>query len=313
MTGRFDIAVIGGGVAGLTAVRHAGLSGLSVAHILGTEPIGGLVCNVGELQGYPTGLEAISGIDLAVGLMSANAADSVTEVLSDAVALTREVGGFRVSHGSGELIAEQVIAATGAGLRMLDIPGAQGLVGRGVSQCAWCDGPLSKDKPVVVVGGGDAAFEEALHLSDFAAQVTLLIRGERPTARQSYIDRVSLNETIDVRLRCDVIEVIGSEAVSAVRVVDRAEAVTEELACSGLFVFIGLQPNSQLFSELAVLDPGGGVATDAKMETRTPGLFAIGAVRYGYGGRLVHAVGEAAVAATAAAERAKGHSKPVGG
>ncbi len=313
MTGRFDIAVIGGGVAGLTAVRHAGLSGLSVAHIMGTEPIGGLVCNIGELQGYPAGLEAVSGIDLAVGLMSANAVDNVTEVLSDAVALTREVDGFRVSHSGGELIAEQVIAATGARLRMLDIPGAQGLMGRGVSQCAWCDGPLFKDKRVVVVGGGDAAFEEALHLADCAAQVTLLVRGGRPTARQSYIDRVSQNVSIGVRLYRDVIEVIGSGAVSAVRVVDRAEDTAEELACSGLFVFIGLQPNSQLFSKLAVLDPGGSVATDAKMETRTPGLFAIGAVRYGYGGRLVHAVGEAAVAATAAAQRVKGHSKPDGG
>ena len=305
MTFRFDIAIIGGGIAGLTAVQHARLSGLSVAHIAGTEAIGGLVCNIGKLQGYPAGAEAISGIDLAVGLMSANSTDNVEEVLSDAVALTGEMGSFRLSLDGGELIAEQVIAATGASLRMLDIPGARRLMGRGVSQCTWCDGPLFKDKRAVVVGGGDAAFEEALHLAEFAEQVTLLVRHEYPKARQSYIDRTSQHESIDVRLHCDVVEILGSEEVSAVRFADRTMGVVEELACNGLFVFVGLEPNSQLFAELATLHSSGAVVTNLEMETRTPGLFAIGAVRHGYGGRLVNAVGEAAIAAMAAALRAK--------
>lgn len=304
MTDRFDIAIIGGGIAGLTAAQHAALSGLSVAHIIGTEPIGGLVCNIGKLQGYPASAETISGIDLAVGLMSANSVDNVEEIFCDGLALAREKDGFRLSHDEGELTAVQVIAATGARLRTLDIPGVQVLMGRGVSQCAWCDGPLFKDKHVVVVGGGDAALEEALHLAEFAARVTLLVRGERPTARQAYVDRASRLESIDVRLQCDAIEVVGSEEVSAVRFVDRKTDVVEELACSGLFVFIGLEPNSRLFAELADIHPNGGIIADAEMETRTPGLFAIGAVRQGYRGRLVHAVGEAATAAMVAAARA---------
>ena len=305
MTEQFDIAVIGGGVAGLTAVQHARLAGQSVVHLMGSEPIGGLVCNIGELQGYPAGMEAVSGIDLAVGLMSANALEHVTEIPVDAVALTRNEADFRISHSDGDVIAGQVIAATGAKLRMLNLPGAQALIGRGVSQCAWCDGPLYKDKKVLVIGGGDAAFEEALHLAEFAKEVLVLVRGDRATARESYSDRIQDHESIDVRLHCNVIEIIGQGEVSAVRVVDRESGLEDELACAGVFVFVGLQPNSQLLCDLAQLKPCGGVMTNAEMETRTPGLFAIGAVRYGYGGRLVHAVGEAAVAATAAARRVR--------
>jgi len=303
MPSQFDIAVIGCGVAGLTTVQHALLAGRSVAHVIGMEPMGGLVCNVGELHGYPCGVEPISGIDLAIGVLSSNITSGVTEVPADAMRVTLEDDEFRIFHSDGELRAKQIIAATGARLRMLDVPGAKELEGRGVSQCAWCDGTLYKGKHAVVVGGGDAALEEALHLAEFAANVTLVARGISLSARQSYIDRVQSHETIDIRMQCDVLEIVGTDSVSSIKVYDRNKDAHEEISCNGVFVFVGLQPNSAMFAEYAELDANGAIVTNDAMQTKTPGLFAVGAVRSGCGGRLVHAVGEAATAAIAAAQR----------
>jgi len=303
MPSQFDIAVIGCGVAGLTAVQHALLDGRSVAHVIGMEPMGGLVCNIGELQGYPSGSDPISGLDLAIGILSSNMTAGVTEIPADATAVVREGDGFRIVHSDGELRAKQIIAATGARLRKLVVPGAKELEGRGVSQCAWCDGPLYVGKQVVVVGGGDAAVEEALHLAEFAAQVTLVVRGERLSPRLKYIDRARAHGSINIRMKCDVLEVVGTDGVSSLRVRDRDSDTSEELDCSGVFVFVGLQPNSQIFTDHVELDERGAIVTNDDMQTGLPGVFAVGAVRSGYGGRLVHAVGEAATAAIAAAAR----------
>lgn len=303
MPNQFDIAVIGCGVAGLTAVQHALLAGCSVAHIIGMEPMGGLVCNVGKLQGYPSGAEPISGLDLAIGILSSNSAAGVEEIPADATSIATEGDGFRVTHSDGTVHAKQVIAATGARLRMLDVPGVRDLVGRGVSQCAWCDGALYRGKHAVVIGGGDAALEEALHLAEFASKVTVIARGNGLSARRAYIDRVRSHGAIDMRLQCEVTEIVGSDGVSSINIRDRLNGIQEEIACDGVFIFIGLEPDAALFAELVELDAGGCIVTGADMQSGTAGLFAVGAVRSGYGGRLVHAVGEAATAAVAAAKR----------
>ncbi len=301
----FDIAVIGGGIAGLTAAHHALLQGCSVAHVLGLEPMGGLVCNVGELHGVPSGEQPVSGINLALGIYASNASIGVHEMLSDASSLVQQEGRFAIETSDGSIMARIVIAAMGARLRMLDVPGAAEFVGRGVSQCAWCDGFLYTGKEVVVVGGGDSALEEALHLAQHAAKVTIVTRGDRLRARPNYIARVKATENIEIRLACDVTEVVGGDGVEAVRLANRQTGEAEEIACAGVFVFIGLEPISDLLGDLVQRDGRGYVETNASMETLTPGLFAVGAVRAGYGGRLVQAMGEAATAAIAAAARCK--------
>lgn len=299
----FEIAVVGGGVAGLTAAWHAALGGGAVAHLLGDEPLGGLVQNVGELHGYPSGAHALSGAGLADALSATTIELGVAQTEAAATSITREGGGFRIAHDGGEIRAAQVIAATGARLRALDAPGAEKLRGRGVSQCAWCDGALAKGKEVVVVGGGDAALEEALHLTKFASKLTIITRGDGFRARQSYVERIAEHETVDFRWSSEVVEVVGEHGVEAVVVHDRESGETERLPCFGVFVFIGSTPNAEPLGDLVERDADGRVLTDAAMETATPGLFAVGAVRSGYGGRLVHAVGEAATAAIAAVAR----------
>ena len=304
MANQVEIAVVGGGIAGLTAVQHALQGGCTVAHIMGVEPMGGLVCNVGELQGYPVAEEPVSGIGLAAGISTSNAARGATEIFADAISLVREGTHFRIDMGDeGDIGAAQVIAATGARLRMLDVPGARELTGRGVSQCAWCDGALYKGQDVVVVGGGDAALEEALHLAELGAKVTMVTRGNSFRARRGYIGRIGELETVRVYWNHDVAEISGSGGVEAIRIADRDSGTHRELPCRGVFVFVGLEPNAALLEDHADLAPQGSVITDAAMQTATPGLFAVGAVRSGYRGRLVHAVGEAATAAMAAVSR----------
>lgn len=294
----FDIAVVGGGVAGLVAAHHAALAGVSVVHFVEHGLPGGLAMNVGALDGWPAA-GPVGGAELAAGLLVQNAGLGVALVPSRVEAVE---GGTvkRLRGADGTWQARQVIVATGASLGTLDVPGAQRLAGRGVSQCAWCDAGLYRDAEVVVAGGGDSALSEAIHLGQFARAVTIVTRGETFRARRNYVSRVAHDERFRLRWATDVVEVLGSDGVEGVRVRDREAGSEEVIACSGLFVFVGLVPNAGLLGPEAARAAGGFVVTDATFETAVPGVFAVGAVRAGYGGRLTQAVAEA----TAAAERA---------
>ena len=297
----FDIAVIGGGVAGLTAAHHAALAGVSVAHFIADGMPGGLVMNVGALDGWPAA-SAVGGAELAAGLLGHNEVLGVSLVPSridkiegtTAKTLSGPDGGWR---------AKQVIVATGASLRTLDAPGAERLAGRGVSQCAWCDGGLYRDAEVVVAGGGDAALSEAIHLAEFARSITIVTRGEMFRARRSFVSRVADDERFKLRWASEIVEVIGDKGVEGVRVRDNEAGSEDVVVCSGVFVFVGLAPNASLLPPDVARDEHGFVVTDASFETASPGVFAIGAVRSSYGGRLTQAVAEA----TTAAERGAAH------
>ncbi len=301
MATSFDIAVIGGGIAGLTAAHHAALAGVSVAHFIEDGLPGGLAMNVGALDGWPSA-GPVGGAELAAGLLGRNEALGVTVVPSriDAIA----GGAIKTLSGpDGAWRSRQAIVATGARLRTLDVPGAECLAGRGVSQCAWCDGGLYRDAEVVVVGGGDAALSEAIHLGQFARSVTILTRGETFRARRSYVSRIAEDERFQLRWASEIVEVMGGDGVEAVRVRDRATGGGEVIACTGLFIFIGLVPNAELLSPEVARTVEGLVVTDTNFETGAAGVFAVGAVRAGFGGRLTQAVAEATTAAERAASR----------
>ena len=293
----FDIAVIGGGIAGLTAAHHAALAGVSVGHFIADGMPGGLVMNVGALDGWPAAA-AVGGAELAAGLLGRNEELGVSLVPSriDSIEAGTLIG------PDGTWRAKQVIVATGASLRTLDVPGAERFAGRGVSQCAWCDGGLYRDAEVVVAGGGDAALSEAIHLAEFARSVTIVTRGERFRARRSYVSRVADDERFKLRWASEIVEVLGDKGVEGVRVRDNEAGNEEVVGCNGLFVFVGLAPNAGLLPADVMRDERGFVVTDTSFETAAPGVFAIGAVRSGYGGRLTQAVAEA----TSATERAAG-------
>ena len=294
----FDIAVIGGGIAGLTAAHHAALAGVSVAHFIADGMPGGLVMNVGALDGWPA-VGGVGGAELAAGLLGRNEELGVSLVPSRIDSIQAKT----LRGPDGTWRAKQIIVATGASLRTLAAPGAERLAGRGVSQCAWCDGGLYRDAEVMVVGGGDAALSEAIHLAEFARSITIVTRGEMFRARRSYVSRVADDERFRLRWASEIVEVLGDEGVEGVRVRDNEAGNEEVVACNGLFVFVGLAPNAGLLSADVARDAHGFVVTDANFETASPGVFAVGAVRSGYRGRLTQAVAEATTAAERAAAR----------
>ena len=308
MSTRCDIAVIGGGMTGLTAAaqaaQQAASGGRSVVHVIGMGLPGGLVGNVGEVEGFPA-TASFSALDLALKLTEENAGLGIEAVADDVERL--EIAGDikRLHLADGDTIeARSVVAATGAKLKMLNVPGAERLFDKGVSQCAWCNGSLYKGADVVVVGGGDSALQEALHLAKFASAVTVVTRGEQLRARRSLVDRAAANDKIAFRWETEVTEIVGDDGVTAVRLRDKASGSVEELACRAVFVYVGLDANTAWLGDLVERDISGFVVTDATLATRTRGLFAAGAIRSGYLGRLTNAVGEATAAAVAAARHA---------
>ena len=291
----YDVLVIGGGLAGLTAAHHAALRGLSVASMDEGGHMGGLVANVGQVDGYP-GASPVSGVDLAAAELEAILELGVDIISEGATGLAMDGGIKVVAAESGAYRARTLVLASGARLRSLGIPGEQALLGRGVSQCADCDAGFFLNQHVVVLGGGDAALQEALHLADYASRITLVTRGERLRARQSYVARAEANPKFTFRRSTNVLEILGGASVEGIRLAPAGGGESEELGCSGVFVFIGIEPNVSYLPNDIERDTGGYVITDANYRTSIPGIYAVGAVRAGYSGQLASAVDEATAA-----------------
>jgi len=294
----FDIIVIGGGVAGLTATHHARLLGADVL-CLEAALHGGLVINVGELDGYPAAAPT-SGAMLAAVLMGENV-DLGVELRDEAVTALADANGLKtVTTADATYTAQRVIVATGAHLKKLDVAGEVAFTGRGVSQCAFCDAGFFVGQDVAVVGGGDAALQEALHLAETCRTVTLVHRGDRLRARASYVARAAGHPAFRFRWNSVVEEIAGGNGVEAIRLKDQSSGAVEELAVAGVFVFVGLAPNTDGLPAAIGRDPAGALLTEATFETTMTGVYAVGAVRAGHGGRLTQTVGDATTAADAA-------------
>jgi thioredoxin reductase (NADPH) len=269
-----DVLVAGGGVAGLTAGLTAARLGHSTLVLTGGAP-GGLLLSIERIEGYPGFPDGVPGYELCPLLQEQAEAAGAGFSMETVSRLGREKGGWRVDG----LTARTVIIATGARLKKLRVPGEERLAGKGVSHCATCDGPIFRDRPVGVVGGGDSALQEALTLADFASAVTVLQLGDELTGQASYRERVLGHPKVEVRYESAVEEIAGGDAVEGVRLADGVE-----LALDAVFVYVGLEPNSQLLE---------GHAGER-------GLFAAGIVREGAVGRAAAAAGEGASAAIAA-------------
>ena len=187
--------------------------------------------------------------------------------------------------------------ATGARLRALGVPGEQRLLGKGVSHCASCDAPLLRDRIVGVVGGGDSALQEALTLADVVGRVVLIHRGRTLTGQETYRRRVAAHDRIEIRYGTAVDEVLGDDAVAGVRTRDAGTGAAGELELQALFVYVGLDPNTELAADGLEHDPGGLLVTDPELHTTLPGVFAAGICRRGAAGRAAAAAGDGATAA----------------
>lgn len=292
MPKNFDLLIVGAGVTGMSAARHAARNGLSVA-ILEAQFFGGLIVNINHLDGEPSG----SGTDLAMELMSEACDQGAEHIAATVSSIEVDAEGLAAASDDGTHRARAILIASGARLKRLGIPGEAELEDKGVSRCADCDGPLYSGQDVVVVGGGDSALQEALALAGFVRQVHLMHRGASFRARPHLVDRLAAQANISVHWRTRVEAILGTDAVEAVRLRTDDGAASSDLACSGFFAYIGLEPVSPVLPATAQRDALGHLLTDAQFQTGLPGLFAAGAVRAGYGGLLTHAAAEGIAAA----------------
>lgn len=295
----FDLVVVGGGVAGATAAMIAARFGLRVAVVEQLGP-GGQIINATQIENMPGIPHGIAGVELGPLLHEQAEAAGAEFILDTVEALTID-GRRRVIACTGdEIRAPAVIVAAGSTLRNLGVPGEAALLGHGVSHCASCDGPFFRGRRVCVIGGGDAALDEALVLAEFAAQVVIVHRGPALRAQQTLVDRTAAVASIDVRLSTVVEAIVGNGAVSAVRLRGASGDEVREEPIDGVFVFVGLEPNTAFLSGLLALDNAGHIATDVMMRTSLEGVFAAGDVRAHSVALLAAAAGDGATAAVAA-------------
>ncbi len=299
MAGDYDVVVLGGGMAGMTAGMYAARHGLSVGVI--ERMMGGAsIINVEKVENYPGFPEGIMGADLAAMTQEQAMTAGAEFVMGEASGISRQGEYSLVNSDAGEYRAKAVIIAAGSTLRLLGIPGEEEFMGRGVSQCATCDGPLYSGEVVGVVGGGDSAADEALVLSQYADRVLLFHRRDELRAQKSLVDRVMADPKIEVVRNSVVDEVLGEDTVSGVRLTDLSSGEQGARELTGLFIYVGLTPNSGLAHGLLETDGGGHIPVNVSMETSVPGVYAVGDIRQHSSSQLVSAAGDGATAALAA-------------
>ena len=296
----FDIAIAGGGIAGLTAGLTAARLGQKTLVLTGGL-LGGQLVSIEKIDGYPGFPDGVPGYDLCPMAQEQAAAAGAEFAAAELQHLEQQDGHWRLATAEGEHTARAVIIATGSSLKELGVPGETRFKGKGVSHCATCDAPLLKGKPVAVVGGGDSALQEALTLAQFASRVTIIQRGPALTAQSAYRQRVTENPKIEIRCNTVVDEILGETGVTGVRLRAAARNAPTDLEVAGVFVYIGLQPNTAFLNGRLALDADGRIPTDSAMRTALPGVFAAGSVRSGWAGRAAASAGDGATAAIAAA------------
>jgi thioredoxin reductase (NADPH) len=295
----YDVLIVGGGLAGMTAGIYASRHGLKTG-ILERMMGGASIINVEKVENFPGFPEGIMGADLAAMTQEQAMTSGVEFLVGEASGIAEEGDHRVVAADSGEYRAKALIVAAGSTLRQLGIPGEEEYMGRGVSQCATCDGPLYSGEVVGVAGGGDSATDEALVLAQYADRVLLFHRREELRAQHQLVKRVLSEPKIEIVRSSIVDEVLGENTVSGVRTTNVATGEQGVRELSGLFVYVGLEPNSRIVDGLLETDGGGHIPVNISMETAVPGVYAVGDIRQYSSSQLVSAAGDGATAAIAA-------------
>lgn len=312
----YDIIIIGGGPSGLTAGIYASRAKMK-ACLVEKMLCGGQALVADIIENFPGFSEGVKGPDLA-DYMTKQANRFGLEIRNEEVKKIYPKKDknrpFGIELSSGQMLnALSVIIATGARWNTLNIPGEKALAGRGVSYCATCDGPLFRNKEVIVVGGGDTALEDALFLTKFANKVTIVHRREMLRATKILQERARANKKIEMCLGYTCSEIIGKNKVEGVNVKGVKSNDGKMIKTDGVFVLIGITPNSDIVKELIDLCPKGYIKSDEEMKTSADGIFTCGDVRVKMLRQVVTATGDGAIAATSAeryVERLKGTEYP---
>ncbi|MGI6425779.1 MAG: thioredoxin-disulfide reductase, partial [Tepidanaerobacteraceae bacterium] len=274
----YDVVVIGAGPAGLSAGLYASRAKLSTLLIEKMYP-GGQAANTYIIENYPGFAEGITGSELADRLKVQAEKFGAELINGDVKELKKLDDRFLINMKRDSLEARSVILAMGAEPRKLGVKGENEFVGRGVSYCATCDGAFYMNKPIIMVGGGDTAIEEALFLTRFASQITVIHRRNELRATKILQDRAFSNEKINFVWDSVVEEIKGKDALEEVVVKNVKTGELKSVYGAGIFVAIGYTPNNDLVKDLVELDDNGYVITDDRMNTSLPGVFAAGDLR----------------------------------
>ena len=295
----YDVVIAGGGIAGLTAGLLSARAGRKTRVLTG-RTLGGHLLSIERIDAYPGFPDGIPGYELCPMVQEQAAAAGAEFAATEVTRLGAHEGRWRVTTGEGDVWARAVVIATGTTLKELGVPGEARLRGKGVSHCASCDGPLLRTRVVGVVGGGDSALQEALTLAQCASRVIILHRGTTLSAQTAYRERVREHAKIEVRFNTIVEEVIGDGRLTGIRTRTVTDGTLADLELAGLFVYVGLKPDTAWLDGVLDLDPSGGIPADGALRCCPPGLFAAGTVRSGSAGRAAGAAGDGATAAVAA-------------
>ena len=293
----YDLIVVGGGPSGLTASLYAAREGIDTL-VIERSGVGGQAGVTERIDNYPGFPDGIGGGDLADRIRAQVERFGVEVLPAQAVTSVATQGQYKVvsTESGDDYSATAVLLTPGARYRRLNVPGEDDLIGAGVHFCATCDGPFYKGEQVVVVGGGNSGVEEGLFLTRFAERVTLLERGDQLRASRILREKADAYPDLEVRLRTQVQEFRGSPKLESVVTVDDDGQVSE-IPAAGVFIFIGLDPNTSFIEGSVDLDDRRAIQTSPSMETNVEGVFAAGDARSGSTKQLTAAVGEGATAA----------------
>lgn len=305
----YDLIIVGGGPTALTTAIYAARDGFDVL-VIERSGLGGQAGITEQLDNYPGFPHGVTGAEFAERIID-QAKRYGVELLSaqNVVKVGNDLDAHFVETESGNTYrSNAVLLATGSTYKRLGVPGEDDYIGAGVHFCATCDGPFYKGREVAVIGGGNSAVEEAAFLTRFSPKVTLLVRGSQLTANKLATDNALNSPEMAVRFNTEVVEFKGkNKHLDTVIVKNRKTGGTEELHVPGVFIFVGLSPNSEPFKDIAKVDAQGFILTGIDFQTSTEGIFAAGDVRAGSTKQLVSAAGEGAAAALAIREHLRGH------
>jgi len=295
---KYEVIIIGGGPAGLTAglyTSRAGLKSLLVERGM----FGGQIVNATLVENYPAFPQGISGAELG-SLMHQQAVKYGLEVVTAEVTGLAQGQPYDVSTTEGNFEATSIIIAAGSEYRKLGVTGEERLSGHGVSYCATCDGFLFRDREVAVAGGGDTAITDALELSRHVKKVYVIHRRDQLRAGQVLQQRAFAQPKLEFIWSTVVEEILGDRLLQGLKLHNVKTGRQSNLQVDGLFVAVGLMPNSQQFFDILELDDAGYIVTDETMATSAPGIFAAGDIRRNSARQVAAAVGDGATAAMSA-------------
>ncbi len=308
----YDLIIVGGGPTALTAAIYIARDGYDVL-VIERSGLGGQAGITERLDNYPGFPEGVTGTEFADRIIQ-QARRFGVELLSaqNVVRVGNDLDAHFVETESGtQYRSNAVLIATGSTYKQLGVRGEDNFIGAGVHFCATCDGPFYRGREVMVIGSGNSAVEEAAFLTRFSPKVTILARGEQLSASKLATEKALTSPEIDVRFNTEVVEFDGSNhRLASVITKNTKTGEKEELRPAGVFVFIGLSPNSKPFTDVAKLDERGFIVTGIDFQTSTHGIFAAGDVRAGSTKQLVSAAGEGAAASLAIREHLRGHDNP---